>query len=503
MCGSVVTRICAFAALCLSLVAGSCKRADPGEDLARLHCGSCHLFPEPALLDKSTWVMGVLPQMAFRMGIPNREIISRIPGPDRAEVMSTMPGQPLITDQQLVAIRNYYYDEAPDSLQHADVEISETTELFKTYPAPAEISMVTSIRFDKSTGKIYVGNRSPEIYRLNSRYEIEKSIHVTSPPTDIELDGKDGGLMAVLVGIILPNDQRRGELVKVDPDFTTTHTVIDSLRRPVHVSVGELNSDGERDMVISEFGHFKGQLSLFSGPMKSQTKSALNLAPGTRRTIVADFNGDSRPDILALLTQGDEKIVVYEMQDNGSYVEKVLLRFPPVNGSSYFELNDFNSDGKLDILYANGDNGDYSIVTKPYHGVKIYINDGQNNYSEAWSFPMPGAQEARAVDFDKDGDLDIVAISYFPEFDRHHERSIIYFNNTGSLSFEPQLVPLAATGRWLVMETGDFDNDADIDVLIGSMSQKGLGATEEVYQEWVREGNAMLIMENIHADGNL
>jgi hypothetical protein len=493
---SVAISICAVASAAMLLVAVSCNRSDPGEQLARMHCASCHLFPEPGQLDKSTWVFGVLPQMAFRMGIPDMAIISRIPGPDRPEVMSTMPDQPMITEQQLVAIRNYYYEKSPDSLLVEDVRIEHYTTLFKTYPAAAQIAMVSSISFDSASGKLYVGNRSPEVFRLNAKYEIEKSIRVTSPATHLEIDVQ-GGLLATLVGVILPNDQRRGEVVRIDSDLTAVRTLVDSLRRPVHLAYADLNSDGGREMLVSEFGHFKGRLSLFIGPIDNMVQSEINTVPGTRRTIVRDFNGDSMPDVLALLTQGDEKIVLYEKHADGSYSEKVLIRFSPVNGSSYFEVADFNGDGKADILYANGDNGDYSIVVKPYHGVKVYLNDGDNNFSEAWSFPMPGAQEARAVDFDKDGDLDIVAISYFPDYERHPERSLIYFNNTGGVSFEPQIVPLAATGRWLIMETGDFDRDSDIDVIIGSMSMKGLGASEEVYQEWVRNGNSLLVLENL------
>src|SRR5438105_2737512 len=40
-----------------------------GEFIARKLCASCHLFPEPALLDKKTWENGALPMMAARLGV--------------------------------------------------------------------------------------------------------------------------------------------------------------------------------------------------------------------------------------------------------------------------------------------------------------------------------------------------------------------------------------------------------------------------------------------------
>ncbi|MGD1895304.1 MAG: hypothetical protein ACFB15_32525, partial [Cyclobacteriaceae bacterium] len=45
------------------------KSVDESEQLAQTHCGSCHAFPKPDLLDKATWQKSVLPQMALRMGI--------------------------------------------------------------------------------------------------------------------------------------------------------------------------------------------------------------------------------------------------------------------------------------------------------------------------------------------------------------------------------------------------------------------------------------------------
>ena len=53
-----------------------------GETLAKQYCASCHLFPEPQLLDKKTWQDGVLPNMAMRLGI-------RMPGQDPFAGMDT------------------------------------------------------------------------------------------------------------------------------------------------------------------------------------------------------------------------------------------------------------------------------------------------------------------------------------------------------------------------------------------------------------------------------
>ena len=40
-----------------------------GKALAKIYCQSCHMLPEPSLLDTKSWEKGVLPEMGPRLGI--------------------------------------------------------------------------------------------------------------------------------------------------------------------------------------------------------------------------------------------------------------------------------------------------------------------------------------------------------------------------------------------------------------------------------------------------
>jgi hypothetical protein len=42
---------------------------DPRRPKVQATCGSCHVFVEPGLLDKTTWARSVLPGMGTRLGI--------------------------------------------------------------------------------------------------------------------------------------------------------------------------------------------------------------------------------------------------------------------------------------------------------------------------------------------------------------------------------------------------------------------------------------------------
>jgi hypothetical protein len=222
----------------------------------------------------------------------------------------------------------------------------------------------------------------------------------------------------------------------------------------------------------------------------------LKAVPGARKVLVRDLNQDGKPDLVALTGQGSEGIWAFYNRGDGRFAEEPLLRFSPVYGSSYFDLVDFNGDGFEDILYTNGDNADYSISPKPYHGVRIYLNNGRNAFKEAWFFPLYGATQAAARDFDGDGDLDIAAIAFFPHYQKAPEEGFVYFENDGKMHFTPRTLPNAERGKWLVMETGDFDGDGDLDIALGSFLYMPGQVPPSIGEAWRQRGSSVTILYN-------
>jgi len=468
------------------------------ERLAKHHCASCHAFPDPKLLAKHTWENHVLPQMKFRMGL-DYFAISKLPDRDHEAIFRSLPRASMISEEEWEQIKKYYLTHAPDSLIIPDNTISNTALPFdvSAIKLPFDnMSAITLIEADPLSQKLYLGTRSSDLFQLSYSFNIEDSIHLDSPPSSL-IKTEQNEFVVLLMGIMDPNDQTKGKLSALNFEEHKFTSILDSLKRPVHVASGDMNNDNKTDFVVSQFGNYTGKLSVFQlqAPNVFQ-KHTLQYLPGARKVIVKDFNKDGLLDILALMSQGDERIILFLNQGNFRFRPNILLRFPPVFGSSYFDIADFNNDGYFDILYSNGDNADYSTVLKSYHGVRIFLNDGKNRFTEDWFYPMHGASQAMTYDFDEDGDMDIAAISFFPDFERTPEQAFIYFENTPS-GFVPSITYQANSGRWLVMKLVDINNDNKMDIVIGALNFP-TNVPPALVKKWQAENISLLVLKNIN-----
>lgn len=463
------------------------------ERLARQYCGSCHAYPAPELLPKALWATRIMPAMGMRMGFESMNQLVQLDEDERNALMRILPDKPMLSEEEFDHIKAYYQRHAPDSLTLPPALATQPLRQFDatrySLPTPPLITMILA---DTLHDQLFVGTRLSKVYTLTEDMVMQDTLSLPGPPSAM-LAG-DHQRTFLSMGIMDPNDATRGQ-VWVLPDTGTAHGLIDSLQRPVHFQQTDLNADGRPDYLICAFGNHTGALLAYEGRDDGTfQKHVLAAGAGARKTILYDFDHNGLLDIAALLTQGDERVVLLLNYGQFTFRVTTLLRFPPVYGSSFFELVDFNHDQHPDIVYSNGDNADYSPILKPYHGVRLFLNDGTNRFTESFFLPLPGAFQTSTQDFDRDGDLDIAAISFFPDFRKYPEQGFVYYENTGD-GFQAYTTPLAADGRWITMETTDLNRDGYQDLLVGALDFD-TGVPRSLIQQWASGKTSLLVLKN-------
>ena len=496
--------------LLISFLIGACISEDAGqstttslsgERLAQIHCGSCHKYPTPDLLPKATWESYVLPRMGYFLGIyPNDTIrntlIEKGQGGQLVEIAKVFPNKPVLDHKAWRTIEEFYLETASDKLELPAAQASDELKQFKVqFPDFAMSPPSTTLLHFHDNG-LYLGDaNSKGFYDINKQLNIQKAAKVNEGAVSLFETGE--ALYITVMGSFSPTDAPTGFVMSLPKSGAQQpYILIDQLQRPVHSAVADLNEDGKSDLVISEFAKWTGGLSWWEQEADGQFKEhQLRAVPGAIKTDIRDYNDDGRADILALFGQGDEGFFLFINQGNGQFKQQRVLQLESVMGSSNFRIIDYNQDQKPDILYTAGDNADYPPILKPYHGIYIYENKGNQVFEQAFFYPMPGAYGAIAEDYDQDGDLDIAAISFFPDFVNTPESGFLYLENQGDFSMKAFHFSQSQLGRWIVMDAGDPDQDGDIDLALGSLAFEVVPDKGEV-DRWIQNGLPFLILEN-------
>jgi hypothetical protein len=464
----------------LYLTPATRKQVEDGRALVAQYCQSCHMLPDPQLLTKDMWATGVLPRMGPFLGYTSFHGKGYYRANDVD--LSYFPAKPVMDSVKWQRINDYFATLAPDELpaQRKPVQIIKQMPFFEIDTPTSQtlygkMAMASYVKIDTSVSprRLLVNDGiTNRLMVLNKSLRLLNTFQAQGPIVDLNFQGD--GILACSIGKTLKANNL------LDGDVTSIHInkgnitadappVFDKLARPVKITTADLNGDGKTDYIISEFGNLVGKLAWMENKGKGKYIShTLRQRPGALTTIVQDVNHDGKPDIWAQFAQGEEGIFLYTNKGNGKFDEREVLRFQPMYGSTSFDVVDMNGDGYPDIIYTCGDNGDYTQILKPYHGVYIYINDGENNFKQQYFYPINGCYKAIARDFDGDGNIDIATISFFPAA-AQPEGAFVFLKGRGGLKFQPYSMPVGTRfKKGLTMDAGDLDGDGKPDLVLGN-----------------------------------
>jgi hypothetical protein len=239
----------------------------------------------------------------------------------------------------------------------------------------------------------------------------------------VDLDGD--GIPDVLVanlGSFLPTDAPCGSVVwlrgRRDGRFEP-HTLLDGVGRVADVQAADFRGGGKKDLVVAAFGwRNTGEVLYLENQTTDWDKPrfvphVVDDRHGAIHVPVGDLDGDGRPDFVALISQEHETVVAFLNQGGGHFRKETVYTAPhPAYASSGIQLVDLNDDGRLDVLYTNGDSLDPPPLLKPYHGIQWLENQGRFPFEHHPLTSMYGVMRAVAVDLTGKAKKDIVAVSF-------------------------------------------------------------------------------------------
>ena len=464
-----------------------------GGVLAQKYCKSCHQYPTPDLIDKNTWVKGVLPAMAKQLGL------------------EAYMGQTYAVSSSKISISDwtkivtYYKTLAPEKLKLPEPDKNTKTDwaIFSlkkpVWTDQKNIALTTFVGFNPNDQKIYSADAANNLYRWDKLLQPKLFTTLSSPATGIIWGDKNSNeAIVTCIGTLPPTDAFNGQVLQYNLNKKEKPVVYaDSLPRAVQSARADFNKDGLMDYAVCGFGHDRGGLYLLKQqPGHHFKKLPIRLVPGATQLVSNDFNHDGWPDLMCLFAQADEGIWLFLNDHKGGFSTKNVLHFPPIYGSSSFQLADFNHDGRPDILYTAGDNSDYSKVLKPYHGVYIFINQGNFSFKKQFFYHIDGCTKAIAADFKNNGKLDIAVISFFADFKDDPSEGFEYLEQTGNLQFTSHKISVSNQGRWLTMDTCDYNQDGFTDLILGNFSMGGSLINQKDFKPDWNMNQPIIVLEN-------
>jgi hypothetical protein len=289
---------------------------------------------------------------------------------------------------------------------------------------------------------------------------------------DLDDDG-DFDILVSCMNIVFPNNDKIGALIALENDGHQNfrkRVLLEGVERVTDARAEDMDGDGDLDLVVGQFGYDQGEVRWMKkvGPWKYESQSLLHLS-GLINVCVSDFNDDGHPDIAAQFSQQWEEIHLFENDGKGNFTDKIIWGSTNHDfSSSGMTEADLNQDGLPDLVFTNGDGFGPTLKPgpRPWHGIQWLENKGDGSFIYGRIGDLAGAYSPVVKDIDRDGDLDILTVSAFNDWENPKAESLVWFRNNGDRGFTKVTLAYEPI-QLLTIDFADFDGDGTGEIVSG------------------------------------
>ena len=300
---------------------------------------------------QSSHMIGEVPTVAawFHLGeFILRDVFSLAPVKTADSISAPVAGEPSLGDY-------------PD----ITVDLSADTTIIPSVP-PTNISGIQVTSSFDFLGKLSADPITGELRITNARPANRGTAHYLI----IVRGFGPVGAVTKTFSLTVSNGQRCEESVGFVPGSSSFTGAF-----PVWVSIGDLNNDGNQDLVITNHSSGTVSIRLGDGMGGFTGNSNLSLGSSPSSVAIADFNSDGNQDLAVGSSVPGLNIAYGDGQ--GHFPNNAVI--PGTISSRTVVAADLNHDGNVDLAYTSGNSGNFLVIR---------LGDGNGGFSLTGSVPL-------------------------------------------------------------------------------------------------------------------
>jgi hypothetical protein len=249
---------------------------------------------------------------------------------------------------------------------------------------------------------------------------------------------------------------------------------------PDSVAIGDLNGDGNLDLVVANGASNLLTVFLGNGDGTFQPPASYNSGGGNPASVaIADLNGDGYPDlIVANLCEsadncfdfvGPGGVSVLLGKRDGTFQPAVSYSSGAFNAQSV-AVADVNHDGKLDVVASNGCQTSEENVCEGDGAVGVLMGNGDGTLQPPVVYDSGGidADSVAVADVNRDGKPDLIVLNLCPSADCSDDTTGIVGVLLGNGNGTFQAAVPYSTGAVYALSAGvaDLNGDGNLDIVV-------------------------------------